>query len=201
MISCPLSAVGSQLSITRLPLVCFTVIGLAAGVAGCAGLGFTDRVLWRLPSPDGRFLAVCQEIPAFDGPGFSVRLEKPDGTLVKGLYEIGDGDPCSEMAWSPDGRTLAILSGHVARVRFVDVAWALEQTAETRHWSWPQIELGSERRHQNASALRFTAPREIELQVCGPQPYSPGAAGRRNCGAQGQAQRVAVPDRQPSGYR
>jgi len=178
-----------------LPLVCFTVIGVAAGVAGCAGLGFTDRVVWRLPSPDGRFLAVCQEIPAFDGPGYSVRLEKTDGTLVKGLYEIGDGDPCSEMAWSPDGRTLAILSGHVARVRFVDVAWAFEQTAETRHWSWPQIDLGSERRHQNASALRFTTPREIELQVCGPQPHTPGDSGRRNCGAQGQAQRVAVPDR------
>ena len=179
------------------------VLGVLAAASGwgCARLGYTDRVLWRLPSPDGTLLAVCQEIPAFDGPGHSIRLERPDGTLVKRLYEIGDGDPCSEMAWAPDGRTIAVLSGHVARVRFVDVAWALEQATETRHWNWPQIDIGNERAHRNAGALRFIGPREIELQVCGPQPYTPGDAGRRNCGVQGQPQRVAVPHRHASGYR
>ena len=167
----------------------------AAAVSGCRALGYSDRVIWRLPSPDGKLLAVCQEIPSFDGPGSSIRLERPDGTLVKRLYEIGDGDPCSEIAWSPDGRILAVLSGHVARVRFVDVAWALEQTAETRYWNWPQIDLGNDRTHRNAGGLRFTGPREIQLQVCGPQAYTPGDSGRRNCGAQGREQRVAVPGR------
>ena len=168
---------------------------LTIGTIGCAELGFRNRVLWRVPSPDGTLIAVCQEIPEFDGPGHDIRLEQPDGTIVKKLYRIGDGDPCSEMAWAPDGRTLAILSGHVARVRFVDVAWALQQTGDTRYWSWPQIDLGSERLHRNAGALRFTGPREIELKVCGPQPYRPGDSGRRTCPANSETRRIAVPDR------
>ena len=169
------------------------VLGFASGLAACAELGFSDRVLWRLPSPDGKWLAVCQEIPAFDGPGFDIRLERPDGTLVERLYQIGDGDPCSEIAWSPDSQRFAVLSGHVARTRFVDVARALREPAPTRHWSWPQIDLSTDSQRRNASGVRFTAPREIELLVCAPQPYTKGDAGRRNCGAQGKPQRIPVP--------
>jgi hypothetical protein len=168
---------------------------LAIGAMGCVELGFSNRVLWRVPSPDGKMVAACQEIPELDGPGYDIRLEGPDGTFVKQLYRIGDGDPCSEMAWSPDGRTLAVLSGHVARVRFVDVAWALQQTGETRYWSWPQIDLGSERLHRDAGALRFTGPREIELRVCGPQAYTPRDSGRRTCPANSETRRIAVPER------
>jgi hypothetical protein len=177
------------------------VLGFAVLTAACAELGYSNRVLWRLPSPDGTLLAVCQEIPEFDGPSFDLRLEKPDGTVVKKLYQIGDGDPCSEIAWSPDGRTLAVLSGHVARIRFVDVAWALQQTSETRHWSWPQVDVGGERDRRNGEALRFTGPREIALHVCGDQGYKPGDAGRRRCPAGAETRRISVPDRQASGYR
>jgi hypothetical protein len=167
---------------------------LTIGTMACAKLGYTDRVRWRLPSPDGKWLAVCQEVPEFDGPSYAVRLQRPDGTVIGQIYQNGDGDPCSEMAWSPDSRTLAILSGHVARVRFIDVAWALEHMAEVRRVFWPQIDLGNERLHRNAGGLRFTGPREIELQVCGERPYTPGDAGRRSCGADAETRRIAAPD-------
>jgi hypothetical protein len=67
---------------------------------GCARFGFSDRLLHRIPSPDGQTVAVCQEIPEFDGPSFDVRLERRDGTRRRDLFHMGDGDGCSEMAWS-----------------------------------------------------------------------------------------------------
>ena len=168
---------------------------VAAGTIGCARFGYTDRVLWRLPSPDGKLLAVCQEIPEFDGPSYSYRLERPDGTLVTHLARSGDGDPCSEIAWSPDGRWIAVLSGHVARLRFIDVAWALEQKSDWRFWSWPQVGVGT-REVPNGGGLRFTAAREVELQVCAVAvaPYSPGDAGRRSCDPGAPIRRIAVPE-------
>ena len=74
--------------------------------AGCGALGWRDKVLARVLAPDGTSVAVCQEVPAFDGPDYEVRLEGPDGTRLRRLYRIGDGDPCSEVAWSP-GRPCA----------------------------------------------------------------------------------------------
>lgn len=114
------------------------VILAALGSQGCAELGYSDRVLHRVPSPaDAALIAVCQEIPAFDGPDFDIRLERPDTTVVRRLYRIGDGDPCHEMAWSADGRTLAVVSSHVARAIIVDVAWTLSRPeTRTEYWSW-----------------------------------------------------------------
>jgi hypothetical protein len=182
---------------TRLTLAMFgraLVAGLAVASSGCAALGFTDQVLLRLPSPDGRMLAVCQEVPAFDGPNYSIRLERPDGTVLRRLYEIGDGDPCSEMSWSPDGRALAVLSGHVARIRFVDVAWALEHPATTTaNWSWRQVDFGSEQQPLNAAGLRFVGPRQVELQLCPPQWDTVQPHGRRACGHSSIIRRVDVP--------
>ena len=166
---------------------------LAIATIACAKFGYSDRVLWRLPSPDGTLVAVCQEVPEFDGPSYAVRIERPDRTLVKTVYTNGDGDPCSEIAWAPDGRILAVLSGHVARVRFIDVRWALEQKAPIHWGSYPQVDIGNERLHRNAGGLRFTGPREIELQVCGERGYKPGDAGRRDCGDAGAVRRVEVP--------
>jgi hypothetical protein len=159
------------------------LVGVAVGFAGCADLGFSDRVLWHVPSPDAQMLAVCQEVPAFDGPGYAIRLERSDGTILRRLYESGDGDPCSEMAWSPDGRILAVLSGHVARVTLVDVAWALGHPASTTaHWSWRQVSFGNGSQPLNAAGLHFVGPLEVELQLC---PAERGIAqpnGRRTCG-------------------
>jgi hypothetical protein len=124
-------------------------------------------------------VAVCQEVPAFDGPGYDIRLERPDGTLLRPLYKDGDGEPCTEMAWSPDGRTLAVLSAHVARVRFVDVAWALDHpSTRTAHWSWRQVDLSSEERWVRGHGLRFSGPLEVELRLC---PMSTGARTDVSC--------------------
>lgn len=41
------------------------VILLAVLSHGCAGLGYSDRVFHRVPSPrDSTLIAVCQEVPA-----------------------------------------------------------------------------------------------------------------------------------------
>ena len=157
-------------------------IAAAAG-SGCAELGYTDRILWRLPSPDGRVVAVCQETPELDGPGYDVRLESPDGSRVAQLYHIGDGDPCSELAWSPDSRVLAVMSAHVARIQFVDVA----------HRSLRQIDLSTERGLRQGRDIQFVEPREVEVAIC---PYSlreTQRTGTRTCTSQEIRERVPVP--------
>jgi len=147
-----------------------TAIGVllaVLGMYGCADLGFRDRVLWRVAAPGGELVAVCQEVPGFDGPSYDVRLEGSDRRVVRRLFVAGDGDPCSEVVWSPDGRTLAVLSGHVARVRFVDVGWVLDHfDIETAVWSWRQVDLSTERERLFGTHLRFVGPRSVELQVC-----------------------------------
>jgi hypothetical protein len=171
------------------------VLGLAVfSAGGCRALGFTDRVLWRVPSPDGSVVAVCQEIPGFDGPGFDVRLERPDGSLLQRLYTIGDGDPCSEIAWSSDGRTLAVLSGHVARVRFVDVSWALRHPSiPTAHWSWRQVGLSAEGGMRFGKDLRFVGPLEIEVTMCSYSLEDTKRTGRIRCTSAETRRRLRIP--------
>lgn len=142
-------------------------------------------------------VAVCQEVPVFDGPDYDVRLERPDGTVLRPLYHIGDGDPCSELAWSPDGRTLAVLSGHVARLRLMDVRWALEHpSVETAYWSWRQVDLSTERRLVSGRNIQFTGSRTIELQLC---PGPPKQA-EQDCAPTASTHRVEVPSRIVTGH-
>jgi hypothetical protein len=139
-------------------------------------------------------VAVCQEIPELDGPGFAVRLERPDGTTLKRLYEIGDADGCSEMVWAPDGRTLAVLTAHVARVRFVDVAWALENpTSEPQYWSTRQLSFSSERQPVRGRDLRFTGPADLELEVCQYDLDGGRRTGKWECAAPSTTKRFGVP--------
>jgi hypothetical protein len=147
------------------------LIGVALAGGACTRWGLTNRVLLRVASPDGQLIAVCQEIPELDGPGYDVRLEHPDGSLAVRLYRIGDGDSCSEIAWAPEGSRLAVLSSHVARIRFVDVTRALGSgvTGSAKAWEWPQLDLASEADLQYGRALRFSTPRDVELITC---PYS-----------------------------
>jgi hypothetical protein len=160
----------------------------------CRAAGFSDDVLWRVSSPDGQMVAVCQEVPEFDGPGFAVRLERPDGSPLKRLYEIGDADGCSEVVWSPDSRTLAVLTAHLARVRLVDVEWALENpTTESAYWSSRQVSFSSEQQPVLGANLRFTGPIELELDVC---QYHPGDARRTakgDCADPSTIKRFSVP--------
>ena len=133
--------------------------------AGCQRLGYTNRVLHRVASPDGTLVAVCQERPELDGPGYRLRLERPDGTLVRHLYEIGDGYPCSEMAWSPDGHTLAVLTDLTAIVKFVDVKWALtHMSTPTTHHSWREVS-AAEGKPALARHMRFIDRSTVELEV------------------------------------
>ncbi len=174
--------------------VCLAVAPMFA----CAALGYSNRVLWRVASPNGQFVAVCQEVPALDGPGYTVRLERPDGGLVRHLYEIGDGDPCSEVVWSPDGQTLAVLSGHVARVRFVDVSWAVARPhVRTAHWSWRQVDLSTGQTHLEAAQLRFVTPTTVELSVC---PDRPGRFSG-SCGNDSSIRRFDIPQPVVTGHR
>ncbi len=175
-------------------LLAFAVLALAAsGLSGCRQLGYTNRVLLRVPAPDGRVVAVCQEIPEFDGPGFDVRLELPDGTLRRRLYQIGDGDPCSEIAWSPDGRVLAVLSTHVARMRFVDVEWALKQPSATSYWAWPQVDLSTDRELRLGRSLRFVGAEEVELTTCAYDIKETQRTRKTTCTSDEIQQRVRIP--------
>ena len=185
----------SSRSVGVVTAVCLAV----AGFCGCVGLGgYSNRVLWRVTSPNGRIVAVCQEAPAFDGPGYVVRLERPDGGLMRRLYEIGDGDPCAEVVWSSDGRTLAVLSGYVARVRFVDVGWALDHPGvQTAYWSWRQVDLSTEGVRVEGSDLQFVAPTTVELRVC---PVRSGGS-PPSCGTGSLAHRFDIPMPIVTGHR
>lgn len=183
-----------------LTLLAALTLGLTS--TGCGAFGYTDRVVWRIPSPDDRLVAVCQEVPIFDGPNYTIRIERRDGSFVRGLYDIGDGDPCSEMTWSPDGRTLAILSGHVARVRFVDVAWALSHMeTPTAHWSWRIADFGSDVNPLKADHLRFVDTTSIEVRLCNDAQGLQLPDGRQDCSASGRLKRLEIPVPLVTGHR
>ena len=151
------------MSLVRL-LVGMTLIALGSA---CASLGYTSRVLHHVPSPDGQLVAVCQEIPILDGPDFEVRLERADGTRVRHLYRIGDGDPCHEIVWSPDGAAIAVVSSHVARARIVDIRRALQTPAEDMHYPYTrEVSLAYGEKWMWARNLRFASQGEISYEVC-----------------------------------
>ena len=159
---------------------------------GCHSFGCTNRVLWRVPSPDGRLVAVCQEVPVFDGPEFDVRLERSDGTVVRNLYHAGDADGCSEIVWSLDGRTLAVVTGHVARVRFVDVSRALQSEPSTRLF-WPQIDFSSETSLLLGKDLRFADLDTVELTTCSYNIREPQRTREKRCISPEVRRRFTVP--------
>jgi hypothetical protein len=143
------------------------LICAACALPACERFGYSNRVLLRVTSPDGRLVAVCQEIPELDGPSYDIRVERPDGTRIRQLLRGGDGDPCSELAWSPDGRLLAVLSTHVARVRVADVARILEQPpSPSSRWATRQFDLSSENDLRLGRRMQFVGPLEIEVTTC-----------------------------------
>ena len=147
-------------------LVALTLAASGCGVA--QGLGFRNRVLHRIPSPaDASVVAVCQEIPEFDGPGYDIRLERPDGVRIQTLYQIGDGDPCSEIAWRSDGRMLAVLSTHVARVHLVDLDFARAHPGvATAYDPNGTINFSTDRTWRWGKRVRFVSTDTIAVDVC-----------------------------------
>jgi hypothetical protein len=168
---------------------------LLAGTTGCARVGYTDRVLHRVPSPDGQLVAVCQEVPVFDGPDFTVRLERPGGQVARQLFGMGDGGGCSEVVWSPDGRSLAVVTRHVAVINIVDVAWAMAHPdVDNRHYFHRSFSFASEGSLTLAAGLRFRSSSQLEFQLC---PWSMAEARRNNgrleCSEPPRAQSLALP--------
>jgi hypothetical protein len=152
---------------------------VCAVLSGCAEWGYTSRVRIRAASPDGQLIAVCQEVPVFDGPNFEVRLERANGTVVHRVLQSGDGDPCDEIAWSPDGRQLAMLSAHVARIMLVDVRRALELKQKGAAWDWSrQVTLAMN--DGSAANLRFEGSSSVEFDLCYGTERDP-ASGVRRC--------------------
>ena len=171
-----------------------TVTMLTVSV-GCARLGYTDRILHRLASPDGELVAVCQEVPVLDGPEFDVRVERPDGAVIRELFHMGDGGGCSEMAWSPDGSLLAVLTSHVADITVVDVQWAISHLRERNaHWFRRGFSFSPEGTLRHGTGLRFASNEELEFEVC---EYSleetRRSGGAVRCASPLRPQRVRVP--------
>src|SRR5688572_9085862 len=106
---------------TRRFITCLVASIVCGLLTSCAQLGFRSRVLHSVTSPDGRFVAVCQELPALDGPDFDIRLHAPDGTLIRRVHRGGDAHPCNEVVWSPDSRRLAVLSRVNSHMALIDV--------------------------------------------------------------------------------
>jgi hypothetical protein len=100
---------------------------IAAGCGAFADLGFSNRVLHDVASPDGHFRAICQEVPAFDGPEYQTRLHLKDGTFVRNLAYGGDAQPCDSVVWSPDAKQLLVRASTSALL--VD----LEDARRNRH--------------------------------------------------------------------
>jgi hypothetical protein len=171
----------SRAILVRSGLVLIPVIGVGT-LTACAQYGYRDRVLQRVSSPERQLVAVCQEVPMFDGPNYDLRLERPDGALVSRLYESGDSEPCDELAWAPDGQTIAVLSRHVARIVVVNIADALAKpTTVAPRWGRRQMDYSTEERHRLGRQLRFVSTSEIELQVCDVDRTRPAPQRYREC--------------------
>jgi hypothetical protein len=178
-----------------IPSKCIFVAALLFACAGCAKFGYTDRVLHRVASPDGQVVAVCQEVPVFDGPEFDVRLERRDGSVIRDLFHMGDGGGCGEVVWSGDGRTLAVLTSHVANITIVDAQWALSHPEVLeRHWFTRGFSFSPEGFPRQATALRFLKPSEVEFKLCD---YSieetQRSRGRIRCAEPARLQRLRIP--------
>lgn len=147
----------------RQVVVGVSVTSLCGLLTACAELGFTNRVLHSVASPDGRFVAICQEVPALDGPDFDVRLHRPDGTLARRLHHGGDAYRCDELVWSPDSRRLAVLSRANSHMVLIDVDAALRKPAEEGLWN--RIVTLTDR-GEMPSDLRFVSPTRIAYLSC-----------------------------------
>lgn len=97
------------------------------------------------------------------------------------------------MAWSPDGRTLAVLSAHVARVHFVDAAWVVAHPEDERRGeTWPQVSLAGDGEFVLGSNIAFSAADRVELDVCGYQLADLKRTGRPACSTVPQRRSLSV---------
>ena len=131
----------------------------------------------------------------FDGPEFDVRLERPDGRLIRELYHMGDAGGCDELIWSEDGRTLAVLTSHVAGISIIDVEWAVSHPQILNsHWFIRGFSYSTEKVIKRAERLTFVSPLELEFQLC---EYSLAETqrhgGKIECSQPAAPQRIRIP--------
>lgn len=94
------------------------VAGLAAAAMACEGahLGW-PAVAVRVPSPDGRVVALVRNHPTIDPPDQSLWLQAEDGTAAELARLAPDADWCDRIVWSADSRRAAFLvSGAIVYV-------------------------------------------------------------------------------------
>jgi len=139
--------------------------------------------------------AVCQEVPILEGPEFDVRLEHPDGGVLRELYHMGDDGGCSEVVWAPDGRFLAVLTSHVANISIIDVPWALRPPqVSNSHWFVREFQFSTESIRKNAARLTFTSTVEIEFELCEYSlPKTQADGGQIQCSQPACKQRMWIP--------
>ena len=72
------------------------------------------------------------------------------------------------MAWSEDGRMLAILTSHVAAVTLIDVEWALAHPEiQNPHWVVRGFSHSGEGgKLQYGKQRTFVSAQELQLQIC-----------------------------------
>ena len=124
-----------------------------------------------------------------------MRLERPDGRLVRRLIHMGDGGGCSEVTWSADGTSLAVLTSHVADITMIDVRWALAHPDDpNRHWFARGFSFSREGEFVQATSLRFVSASAVEFQLC---EYSLAETqrnrGQIRCSGPAQPKRLQIP--------
>jgi hypothetical protein len=138
--------------------------------SGCGQLGYTARILWEVPSPDGQLLAVCQEVPFFDGPGHELRLEDGAGRVIRSFFGYSDADPCDELVWSANGGRLAMVTRHDGTVRILDVARALAHDSKPGTVAtgdlWHVSSFSDAETLRRAWNARFVSAVELQVEVC-----------------------------------
>ena len=135
--------------------IALATVVIVYGRALAAELGFRSRVLHDVRSPDGQYRAICQEVPALDGPEYQTRLHRADGTFVRNIAYGGDAQPCDEVVWSPDGKLLTILG------RGNSALWIVDLDDPRRNRLQTLTDLGD-----IASNVRFVGPRRIAYLSC-----------------------------------
>jgi hypothetical protein len=163
----------------RLPQLVWSsaVLVLLVAGAGCGQLGYSSRVLHRLPSPDGRLVAVCQEIPEFDAPGYDLRVDDRGGRRQARLFRGFDADQCDEIVWAADGSALAVLTRYRALLRIIDVRSSLARPAvltDTRPLApaFPrspfvtESDFSADGTLRRGRGLRFVSSTHFEVTVC-----------------------------------
>lgn len=92
----------------------------------------------------------------------------------------------------PDGRTLAVLSSHMPRVRFVDVGWAVTHPSDAPPTR--RVSLAAEGQFMLGRDVVFRSADRVELEVCRYQIVEGQQTGALACVDAPALRAVSVPE-------